>query len=573
MPDDFACALNAAAPLVQNLFEIAFEWAHTRKGAPVSLAKARAWICDFEDSPCGLFRSATELRAALRAHSNSALAEFARPNSTAELDQLLASRPTVAVLRSPRALTAEEWGLQRLLPGEHMLIAPQEAGPTDGKKARPCKKCQYAKLVTVLPPPVATEAVVWRAAGCEPPLWSLERSVPTSSAWLPPAAAAALRAGTPFSEFFACGTLEPLRHLARQLLAGTRRRGRSVWQSCFRPNSPCLWFCGNHSDGEHFLHQVLSSPAVLLRRMSEFRRTLDGALPALPPLRLLDSAAGDGAYTQHQPDGMGALPALPLVRDLGWSALLLEPIRSTYAWLERNFDGLHHATLRNYGVTPNATREMATMYALHGSVPELTARWPLSSGLPPTTRQRLQYASSIEFGVPRRYTRDLWQMNHLAGGPVQEALEQAGHAERVREFKACRKASSTEIRRPCYNLTVTPHEVSLLPFSEVLREALPAGAHIDLLVIDVHGRHVGAMLRSFPLETIKPTLIYHRHASSRAESKLLSQFLKANGYHSSPHAEVSAWGELALAWRADRCQAPGMGGRPLWHTLAVKPHR
>ena len=117
---------------------------------------------------------------------------------------------------------------------------------------------------------------------------------------------------------------------------------------------------------------------------------------------------GDGAYTQHQPDGMGALPAQPLVRDLGWSALLLEPIRSTYAWLERNFDGLPHATLRNYGVTPNATRE-ATMYALHGSVPELAARWPLSSGLPPTTRQRLQYASSIEYGVPRRYTRDLWQ--------------------------------------------------------------------------------------------------------------------------------------------------------------------
>ena len=76
------------------------------------------------------------------------------------------------------------------------------------------------------------------------------------------------------------------------------------------------------------------------------------------------------------------------------------------------------------------------MYALHGSVPELAARWPLSSGLPPTARQRLQYASSIEFGVPRRYTRDLWQMNHLAGGPVQEALEQAGHAERVREDKA-----------------------------------------------------------------------------------------------------------------------------------------
>ena len=229
----------------------------------------------------------------------------------------------------------------------------------------------------MLPPPVATEAVVWRAAGCEPPLWSLERPVPTSSAWLPPAAAAALRAGTPFSEFFACGTLEPLRHVARQLLAGTRRRGRSVWQSCFRPNSPCLWFCGNHSDGEHFLHQVLSSPAVLLRRMSEFRRALDGTMPTLPPLRLLDAAAGDGAYTQHQPDGMGALPALPLVRDLGWSALLLEPIRSTYAWLESNFDGLSHATLRNYGVTPNATREMATMYALHGSVPELAARWPL----------------------------------------------------------------------------------------------------------------------------------------------------------------------------------------------------
>ena len=42
MPDDFACALNAAAPLVQNLFEIAFEWAHTRsKGAPVTGKSSR----------------------------------------------------------------------------------------------------------------------------------------------------------------------------------------------------------------------------------------------------------------------------------------------------------------------------------------------------------------------------------------------------------------------------------------------------------------------------------------------------------------------------------------------------
>ena len=35
------------------------------------------------------------------------------------------------------------------------------------------------------------------------------------------------------------------------------------------------------------------------------------------PLQLLDPAAGEGAYTEHLPDGMGQAPALTLVDRYG----------------------------------------------------------------------------------------------------------------------------------------------------------------------------------------------------------------------------------------------------------------
>ena len=87
--------------------------------------------------------------------------------------------------------------------------------------------------------------------------------------------------------------------------------------------------------------QVLSSPEVLLRRMSAFlaaARPLSAAVAAAPPLQLLDGMAGEGNYTQHLPDGMGRTPALVLWQQ-GWSVALSEPAPPTFAHLRANFVG------------------------------------------------------------------------------------------------------------------------------------------------------------------------------------------------------------------------------------------
>ena len=119
-------------------------------------------------------------------------------------------------------------------------------------------------------------------------------------------------------------------------------------------------------------------------------------------------------------------------------------------------------------------------------------------------------------------------------------------------------------------------------------EAMLAGlAYIDLLVIDVWGESrqahpargggrsqadskgarpsletapnstvdggVAAMLMAFPLDRLKPSLIYYRHPAGRKATAALREHLLAHGYQTSAHWETGAWGEHNLAWRADRC--------------------
>ena len=75
---------------------------------------------------------------------------------------------------------------------------------------------------------------------------------------------------------------------------------------------------------------------------------------------------------------------------------------------------------------------------------------------------------------------------------------------------------------------------------------------------------VSALLRAFPFEAVRPSLLYYRHAAGRKETAALREMLMAHGYQTSAHWETGAWGEHNLAWRTDRCAAPGMPGRPLW---------
>ena len=75
---------------------------------------------------------------------------------------------------------------------------------------------------------------------------------------------------------------------------------------------------------------------------------------------------------------------------------------------------------------------------------------------------------------------------------------------------------------------------------------------------------ISALLRAFPFESVRPSLLYYRHPAGRKETAALRGLLLAQGYQTSAHWETGAWGEHNLAWRTDRCAAPGMPGRPLW---------
>ena len=675
----FLCdAISAAAPLVEQLHDLALDWAGMAKGRAMTYEEAIDSVCTFPGSPCPLFRQprvlldhlAAAVRARERPHlllagdedsgallrhlqdqkwrvttllsSNGSSPSSARgpsvwpealravekvhvllarrtpsASATHELEHLLrAVQPSLAILLPPQGEAAAQWATseleERVLRHGYSTFAAAAAvdGARDaagvgrqlrrrGRKAKGKTKAADRLALATAAARASARArrvvLLWRSTGCERPLWDLRRPLGSVTAAERAAATAAVRAGVRYSEWFACSTLEPVRAMVRVLFAGSRSKGKSVWGACMRPNSPSLWMTGNHTSGEGFVHQVLSSPDVALSRLSAHWAA---ALPAMTrdaaPLFLLDPAAGEGNYTQHLPDGMGKLPTLQLVRTWAWHALLAEPATPTFEKLASNFAGFSPPAVRlaRTGLTAGARRVNGSLWVLSASLPSLAAT--VKDGLPADSRMRLQYATSTDRNVPDRLSGDLWQMNHLVGGPMIDALRAAGHAEEAARFAKCKDASAT-LKKRCYGVQLREYRAELLPFAEMLREH--GVTAVDLLVLDVWDGSTGPLLLSFPLHAIKPSIIYYRNPYTRREAGALRRHLLAHGYSTSAHWETGAWGELNIAWRkaqpcarrgaavcppchrsllssrpvsppsrrrSDRCEAPGMPGRPLW---------
>jgi len=141
-------------------------------------------------------------------------------------------------------------------------------------------------------------------------------------------------------------------------------------------------------------------------------------------------------------------------------------------------------------------------------------------------------------------------MNHLCGGPIVEALRAKGQMDAARTFSECKDASATRKKR-CFDVTLVEHNVTLVPFGELLdRHSVRA---IDLLVLDIWDGSVGALLRSFPFDRVKPSIVYYRNPYTQREARDLRHFLMDRGYSTSAHWETGAWGENNIAWRSDRC--------------------
>ena len=256
-----------------------------------------------------------------------------------------------------------------------------------------------------------------------------------------------------------------------------------------------------------------------------------------------------------------------LVGTWGWHAVLTEPAPPTFGWLASNLKPWAGPRVRlaMQGISASGAAEQRAMWVISARVPSLESNAANSSvpwgALPAVTRQRLQYGTSLDHGVPDRLKEDLWQMNHLAGGPILDALRAAGKLPEARAFGACKDASATRKER-CFEAALVEHNVSLVPFDGFIRHfSLEA---IDLLVLDVWDGSVGALLRAFPFERLKPSLLYYRNPYTQREARDLRRYLMARGYSTSAHWETGAWGENNLAWRSDRCHAPHMPGRPLW---------
>lgn len=530
-------------------------------------------------------------------------------------------RVTLVLASSPsRPLSPSQWRAQ--LPSQLSLISPGAAasvhffpqtdsdpqtdgavpGTAGGQRASTSKSSSSTGggrrgRPSSNPDALHSALMVWRTETCGPlPLYDLRRPPDFATPAEAHSAAAAVESGVGHPEWFTCASLEVLRPVVRNLFRLPRRKGKSVWATCFgreapRLHSPCFWFSGQHFRGEHFVTQVLSSPDVLLSRMSAHRNAASALLqrstaavsssntPLGPPPLLLDPAAGEGNYTQHLPDGMGRMPALALVAEHGWHAVLGEPEPETHSWLRRNFEPHMTAgrvTLLTDGVTHEQRPTVTPLHFLDARVPELVSAYP-PRGLPDITRQRLQWATSIEIRTALSVRGDLWLFNHLAGGPILEALERSGQAERAAAFRSC-KHNSDKRKARCYNATVVRRNVTLRPWSHIIdglprKRALPAAlpaaaadaraAHssaIDLLVVNQRDPSVGPLLKAFPYEVIKPSLVYFRTSSGNG----VRRHLLAHGYQTSAHWETSAWGEHTLAWRAERCNASFMLPPPLW---------
>ena len=691
MQQDFACALRDAAPIATLLHTLALEWSapRQRKGRPVPADAAREVLCDFEGTPCPLFDSPVAFLAGFAAHTHGSVGRALRVrvahespaaqrvlsmaiNITAsgpavvqqvseatDVDVLLLqagspppssaerSRVSIVVAASPsQPLSQQQWNAQ--LPSLSAAAGVAAAGSSSSSFMFPADDAGAGASRHALspsssrrgrpppnPPALHPAVMLWGTAACgPPPLYDLRRPPGLATPAEASSAAAALAAGATYTEWFTCASLEVLRPVVRNLFRLPRRKGKSVWATCFgreapREHSPCFWFSGAHFRGEHFVTQVLSSPDMLLSRLSAHRKaarelrrqqqqgassragggtasatstssaaaaTDSTSASSWPPLLLVDPAAGEGNYTQHLPDGMGRMPALALVAEHGWHALLGEPEPETHGWLRRNFAphlASGRVTLVSDGVTAEPNAIVQPLFSIDANVPELASAFP-PRGLPPITRQRLQWGSSPEVGTALSVRGDLWLFNHLAGGPILEALEAAGLSERASAFRSC-KHNSDKRKARCYNATIVSRNVTLRPWSHLLarlpRVPAPAAASvvpvaaavaaaaagatgaaalappppaIDLMVVNQRDPLVGPLLLAFPYGLTKPSLIYFRTSSGSG----VRRHLLASGYQTSAHWETSAWGEHTLVWRAERCNASHMWPPPLWSTPA-----
>lgn len=521
--------------------------------------------------------------------------------------QASVNRPQLVLVFAHEELTASNWGVESwplarlgfsrpfLLPGEaaerevaeRLATAATKAATARRKAPRPTggkKKKQSKRPSVSIGPPRHGVALLWRSrweeGACTPPLWALEETaepddagcrlcggpdtVPVEAATAAVTAAASAR--VPFAEYFACATMAPLQPLARSFFVTPRARGKSVWKGCFEASSttlPCVWFAGDHRRGEHFTMQVLSSPEVLLSRLTAYWEAAHRASGRTHrPLLVVDPFAGEANYTQHLPDGLGRVPALRLASKFGWRAALAEPNPSTFAALRANFAAAHidatRFTLQSLAVSPNHTAARATMYALEPNVAHLLEGSPL----PQVTRQRLQWGTSTMDEVPRSIAEDHWQIDFLTGGPLLDLLSKTNKTA-ADAFRACRQSGS---KHPaCFGNRQVQFVADFVPWPQALeRLGLAIGEDIDLLVVNLRDGSVDELLRAFPFGRNKPSIIYFRHAKGAKKARGLVAWLESQGYTSSSHVEVSAWGENSIAWRSDRCGYPGMPGRPLW---------
>ena len=68
----FTCeALHAAAPLAEHLTDVAYEWAHQKKGRKLTHEEALTALCGFDGAPCDLFLRPHELLSHFAAHLTS----------------------------------------------------------------------------------------------------------------------------------------------------------------------------------------------------------------------------------------------------------------------------------------------------------------------------------------------------------------------------------------------------------------------------------------------------------------------------------------------------------------------
>ena len=319
---DYVCdAIASAAPLVSLVHTIAHEWAapYQRKGKVLDEQAARRSLCAYDGSPCPLFEHPLALLSGFAAHlgAESPLAVMTAGNDAqsagvarlvsrlreqpksfrfvsppAHADVLLLSmthakivtsaktaraaralatlKPALVLLVAEEAVPASSWATAITAfslgarQNESSFLFPPAGSPTagggggGGAPSVPSGSRGRRRRHEPPPPALYTAAILWPPGRCSAPLYDLRRPTGWSTAAELSAVTSAVAAGYSFSEWYACATLEVLQPLVRNLFRLPRRKGKSVWATCMRVDSPCYWFTGVHRRGEHFITQVKS---------------------------------------------------------------------------------------------------------------------------------------------------------------------------------------------------------------------------------------------------------------------------------------------------------------------------